>query len=44
MEGPEDTVIELQEITLEKVEEPLISAGNEEMLEQDTNDVVPQKK
>ena len=44
MEGPEDTVIELQEITLEKVEEPQISAGNDEMLEQDTNDVVPQKK
>ena len=31
MEGPEETVIELQQITLEKVGEPLISAGNDEM-------------
>ena len=31
MEGPEETVIELQQITLEKVGEPLIRAGNDEM-------------
>jgi hypothetical protein len=44
MEGPEETVIELQQITLEKVGEPLISAGTDEMLEQDKNGVAAQKK